>query len=554
QHGVVTAINDLARRLLAVHASQWLGRPLLEVIAGSPLEIDLRAMLAAPFQPSTHNSSYEGAHGLCAVELRLRPLMAAEAWANPRSRGFVAESEDAWANEPVPSVVWPESVATPAGTLLVLRDQTIRANAERALEQRLAELTTLNLLARAANAALQTEDIVRAITRELMRMLPGDRVSIGLFPGTPAFQASANGGILYLAIDETRNNARTLEGQALAADIVAPLLDTLDSGLSQVVHVDDPALDGTQGQAILQREGLRTVAVVPLRSQDTSIGVLFVGHADTRQITPDELRLFETIGALITDAITRTQLYDEAQAANRAKSAFLAMVSHELRTPLTSVIGFTDMLDQGIFGELGERLVEPIGHIRRSGYTLLRMINDILDFSKMEAGHFTVERYAVDLPMVVRAVADAMQPQIQARGLELKLDLDADAPLVYGNTERLEQVVTNLVSNAIKFTDQGSITVRVRHTAERIALSVVDTGIGIAPEDQGALFQEFRQFGDSTGRREPGTGLGLAISRRLIEMMGGTLTFESIPGVGSTFSCMLPIISETLQERVAASD
>jgi signal transduction histidine kinase len=554
QRGIVMAINDLAPRLLSAQASQWIGRPLLELVAGSPLEIDLRAILAPPIQLTTRNTSYESADGLCAIELRVRPLVAADAQATRRGEGVLTSEEERRVNVLLSSALRPASPGGPNGTLLLLRDQTTRAQAERALEQRLSELTTINQLARAANAALQTEDIVRAITRELMRMLPGDRVSIGLLSNGQRATSDANGAMLYLAIDEARDSVPTLEGQALTSEVIAPLLDMLHSGQSQVVNADDPLLEGTLGQAMLRREGLRTVVVVPLRSQDTTLGVLFIGHADTRQVAPDELRLFETIGALITDAITRTQLYEQAQSASRAKSAFLAMISHELRTPLTSIIGFTDMLDQGIFGELAERVVEPIGHIRRSGYTLLRMINDILDFSKMEAGHFTVERYPVDLPMVIRAVADAMQPQIQSRGLELNIDLDDDTPLVYANTERLEQVITNLLSNAVKFTDAGSITVRVRHTSERIHLSVVDTGIGIAPEQQGALFQEFRQLGDQAVRRYPGTGLGLAISRRLVEMMGGTLTVESAPGVGSTFLCELPVVAEALHERVAAFD
>jgi signal transduction histidine kinase len=541
------AVNDLAPRLLSVQAEQWLGRPLLELAAGSPLEADLRAMLEAPIQPATRNSVYESADGLCAVELRMRPLVAADTWVYTRAGGFLF-------NEAAGSAARQALAPSPAGALLVLRDQTIRVQAERVLEQRLAELTTINRLARTANAALQTQDIVRAITRELIQLLPGDRAALGLLSDDQVAGTDTNTTLMYMAIDEARHSAPTLEGQALTAEVIAPLLDIVHSGESQVINIEDAALDGTQGRAILQREGLRTVVVVPLRSQETALGVLFIGHADTRVVAPDELRLLETIGALLTDAITRTQLYEQAQAASRTKSAFLAMVSHELRTPLTSIIGFTDMLDQGIFGELAERIVEPVGHIRRSGYTLLNMINDILDFSKMEAGRFTVECYAVDVPTVIRASAEAMRPQIQARGLELRIDLPHALPLAYANTERLEQVVTNLLSNAVKFTDHGSITVRVRSNGERVHLSVIDTGIGIAIEQQDALFQEFRQLGEQTTRRSSGTGLGLAISRRLVEMMGGRLTVESVLGVGSTFCCELPIVSEKLHERAAAFD
>src|SRR5258706_2465977 len=205
--------------------------------------------------------------------------------------------------------------------------------------------------------------------------------------------------------------------------------------------------------------------------------------------SPKEARLSETVGELVAEAIVRTRLYDQAQEASRAKSAFLATVSHELRTPLTSIIGFTAMLDRGTFGVLPERAHEQLTHMHRSSHKLLRLINDILDFSKIEAGRFTIDLYPVALPSIVTTVASMMQPQIQERGLELKLEIAPDAPLVYANSERLEQVLTNLLANAIKFTDHGSITVRTSCDGERLRCSVVDTGIGIAPEQQRTLFQ-----------------------------------------------------------------
>jgi signal transduction histidine kinase len=185
---------------------------------------------------------------------------------------------------------------------------------------------------------------------------------------------------------------------------------------------------------------------------------------------------------------------------------------------------------------------------------LLRLINDILDFSKMEAGRFTIDLYPVDLPTVIQAVVGAMQPQIHERGLALNLDLIHESPLVYANSERLEQVLTNLLSNAIKFTDHGSITVRTTCDGEHMRFSVQDTGIGIAPEQQSLLFQEFRQIESEHTRRFRGTGLGLAISRRLMELMGGALSVESIPGAGSTFHCDVRLASERLWERATPAE
>ncbi|HEX5690623.1 MAG TPA: histidine kinase N-terminal 7TM domain-containing protein, partial [Roseiflexaceae bacterium] len=213
------------------------------------------------------------------------------------------------------------------------------------------------------------------------------------------------------------------------------------------------------------------------------------------------------------------------QPAARTYSGFLARVSHELRTPLTSIIGFAELLDRGLYGELPARARDPLLHIRRNSRTMLRLINDILDFSKIEAGHFTIELSPVDLAAVVRDVAATLQPQLQERGLELKLEL-GELPLVHGNRERLEQVLTNLVANAIKFTDKGSITIRASYNGRRVFFCVVDTGIGIAPEVQQQLFQEFWQAENEHTQRYRGTGLGLAIARHLMQLMGGTLAVE----------------------------
>jgi signal transduction histidine kinase len=510
QRGVVVAINELAPALLEVRSAQWAGQPLLEMLAGSPLEADLRDLLAEPIAPDAYTSAYQANGELHEVEIRLRPLLA-------------------------------DGGRT--GTLLVLRDRSYRACMERSLEQRLGELTAINQLARAANAALETEDMVRAITHELVRVLPGDRVVIGLL--------ADDGATLRLVIDETSSDTPSLEGQAVSGRDFELLQAILQTNRSQVINMLDQGLEGTTTQAILQREGLRTMLVVPLYSQAAPLGAMFVGHADARKIAPDETRLFETVGELITDAIVRTRLYEQAQAASRAKTIFLATISHELRTPLTSILGFADMLRQGTFGALPERADEPLEHIRRSSTKLMRLINDILDFSKIEAGRFNVECYPVDVYSVIEAVVGAMQPQVLARGLDLKLDIAPDTPLVLANSERLDQVLTNLVANAIKFTDYGSITIRTCRAGELLRLSVADTGIGISPEQQRELFREFQQFAHQHNRGH-GTGLGLAISRRLIELMGGSLSVESTPGIGSTFFCDLRIVGETLQERETA--
>jgi signal transduction histidine kinase len=506
--GAVVACNDAAIDLLATPLRDWNGREFLDVIAGSPLEIDLRALLAPPIAAATRQLIYERADGMRAVELRLRPL---------------------YADDPG------------AGALLVVRDRTDRARLEQAREQRVRELSALNRLARVANIALGTDELLHTITRELVRVLPSARMVIGLL--------QPDGTTLRLVADEPLRTTATLEGHAVTEYDVTQLQHILRAGRPRVISAADPELARTLARAILQHEGVRTVLVVPLASLAAPLGALFVGYTGQRTIAPNEVQLFASVGELVSEAIDRARHAEEVREASRDKSTLLATVSHELRTPLSSIVGFIEMLEQGFFGELPERMHEPLARMRHSSSALLRLTNDILDFSKMAAGHLTIDLEPVDLAPLIRDVVGALQPQIQERGLALTVAIAPDLPQVQANSARLAQVLTNLIANAIKFTERGSITVRAMDDGERVRFSVVDTGIGIAPEQQRLLFQEFRQIENEHTRRHSGTGLGLAISQQLMQLMGGTLTVESTPGVGSTFYGEVPIVPKSLQEK-----
>jgi signal transduction histidine kinase/PAS domain-containing protein/uncharacterized membrane protein len=506
--GVVMACNDAAPYLLATPRRDWNGRKFLDVIAGSPLEIDLRALLAPPVRAATRQITYARADSVRAIELRLRPFYAGHA---------------------------------DAGVLLVVRDRTDRAQLEQAREQQVHELSVLRELAHAANIARGTDELLPAITRALMRVLPSTRVVIGLL--------QPNGTTLRLVVDEAMRTESTLEGQAVIEYDAARLQHILHTGQPRVISVADPQLERTPAQAILHNAGVRTVLVVPLASPAAPLGAMFVGHGDQRKLAPNEVRLFASVGELVSEAIDHTRHIEEVQEASRAKSMLLATVSHEFRTPLTSIIGFIDMLEQGVFGELPEWVHEPLARVRQSGFALLRLTNDLLDFSKMDAGHLAIDLEPVDLATVIQNVLGALQPQIRERGLALTVAIAPNLPRVHGNSARLAQVLTNLLANAIKFTERGSITVRAMDHGERVRFSVADTGIGIAPEQQGILFQEFQQIKNEHMRRYSGTGLGLAISQRLMQLMGGTLTVESTPGVGSTFYGEVPIVPKSLREK-----
>ncbi|HEU5100529.1 MAG TPA: histidine kinase N-terminal 7TM domain-containing protein [Roseiflexaceae bacterium] len=514
RRGMVAAINAAACRLLDIQPATWIGRAARELAGQSPLAAELRALLAAKPTAEPQSITYPGIDGPRVVEVRLHQM-------GSEGRGR-------------------------AGALLLLRDVTERAIMERKLDRRLAELTLLNRIGRAANAAAQTDDLLRTITHEIIDAVAWDRVVVCTF--------QPNGKTLRITIDDSPHDVPSYEGSYLSIPDSAVFLGLLETGEPQALGVADPLLLGTDAADVMGQFGLQTVLFIPLRHQQQPLGALLVGLADAQAIAPEDLRLYETVGQLLSDAITRAQLYEAAHAASNLKSAFLATVSHELRTPLTSIIGYTDMLDRHIFGQLPEFAVEPLDHIRRSGQALLRLINDILDFSKMEAGHFSVDLYPVDLFTVIHSVAGAMRPQIYERGLRLAIELPEELPLVQANSTRLSQILTNLLANAIKFTDDGTITIRAEVLEERVRISVEDTGIGIAPDDQRELFQAFHQVDNQLTRRYGGAGLGLAISRRLLELMEATLRLESAAGAGATFSCELRVApAEVLREAVVGS-
>ena len=235
-----------------------------------------------------------------------------------------------------------------------------------------------------------------------------------------------------------------------------------------------------------------------------------------------------------------------AEAANKAKSDFLANMSHEIRTPLNGVLGMVQAMERDA---LPRRQRDRLALIGQSGATLLAILNDILDLSKIEAGKLELEDGEIDLEPLASAIRQTFQPIADAKGLALALEVEPAARNTYrGDPVRVRQILYNLVSNALKFTRAGSVTVRIGVVDDKIRFSVTDTGIGVAPAEVARLFEKFVQADSSTTRRYGGTGLGLAISQELCRAMGGEILVTSEFGVGSCFSADLPL------ERVAARE
>ncbi|MGE0403695.1 MAG: ATP-binding protein [Kofleriaceae bacterium] len=231
----------------------------------------------------------------------------------------------------------------------------------------------------------------------------------------------------------------------------------------------------------------------------------------------------------------------QAESADRIKSAFLATMSHELRTPLNSIIGFTGILAQQLAGPLNEEQVKQLGMVRQSARHLLDLINDVLDISKIEAGELEIHRAATDVRQIVVRVLDTLRPAARKKELELTLVAPDNILPVQTDARRVQQILLNLVNNAIKFTDRGAVSVELHIEDAHIRIDVIDSGIGISEKDIPKLFQAFRQVHDGLVRPYDGTGLGLAICRRLVGLLRGEICVESTVGKGSTFTVRLPL-------------
>lgn len=302
----------------------------------------------------------------------------------------------------------------------------------------------------------------------------------------------------------------------------------------------------------------RSEIAVPMLIGDKVIGVFDVQSSRVKDFSREDASVYTTLAAQVAVALQNARLYVEQAATvtqlrelDRLKSSFLANMSHELRTPLNSILGFADVMLEGLDGELTPNMDYDLGLIRKNGQHLLNLINDVLDMAKIESGTMNLHPEVVRVHEILDEVASITSTLASEKNLSLFIRDDSDQDVeIYVDRTRLRQVMINLVNNSIKFTERGKISIWAqRIPGERVLITVKDTGIGIPVDKLESIFQEFTQVDTSSTRKIGGTGLGLPISRKLIEMHGGRLWAESsgIHGEGSTFYAELPLEAEIME-------
>ena len=450
------------------------------------------------------------------------------------------------------------------------------------LRQRLSELMALNEIAVAVSSTLDVAELLDRSLAAIVGHLRFDRALVLLVDPSRGILA---GG---------RSVGTTPEMAALIASLEVPI-DDPDSQLAALFQAPGPGLFRDVDQDPIEQNrrfaeslGVTSFLGTPLVTQGRTVGILAVDNRlSGRDVEPGDGPLLFTVGNLVANSIETARLIaaieeqnralegrvaqrtadlaratfiaeearSAAEAASETKSAFLANVSHELRTPLTSVVGFTRIvqrrLEQVVYPAVGEpdpkvaramRQVEDnLAIMAAEGERLTTMINDVLDLAKIESGTVVWKVEPVRIDEVIERAVAATAALFEQTGIELEVRVSGTLPALAGDRDRLIQVLINLLSNAVKFTPAGRVTVTADRRDGDVEVAVADTGVGIAPEDHAAVFEEFRQAGDTLTDKPRGTGLGLPISRQIVEHHGGRMWLESTIGSGSTFRFSLPI-------------
>ena len=404
-----------------------------------------------------------------------------------------------------------------------------------ALEQQTATSEVLRVI---SGSIADTQPVFEKILDSCARLFDAENMMI-LLARDEQFHLAAVRGRLY---------------ETFVSIFPTPITDSVGAiALTERRVVHDPSAariehPSPNSKKLYEMVGDYSRAMAPMLLAGRGIGTIAVLRHPPRPFTDKELALLSTFADQAVIAIENARLFREIEDksrqladANQHKSDFLATMSHELRTPLNAIIGFSEVLLERMFGELNDKQDDYLKDILSSGRHLLSLITDILDLSKIEAGRMELELEEFDVAAALGSTLTLIRERAQQHGVELSLEVDPALGEICADQRKLKQVMLNLLSNAVKFTpDGGHISVRAALAGEMLEVAVTDTGIGIAAEDCDTVFQEFRQVGGNYANKQEGTGLGLALTRRFVELHGGSISLQSTPGQGSTFTFTIP--------------
>jgi signal transduction histidine kinase len=401
-------------------------------------------------------------------------------------------------------------------------------------------LRALGEVSQAVNSTLEVETVLSTIVAKAVQLSGTDAGTIYVFEEvSQEFQLRASYGMDQGLVDAVKGHhlhlGETVISQAALQRKPVQLSDVERDSSSLVLDV-------------ILKAGFRALLAIPLLSEERIIGSLVVRRKDPGKFPQSTVDLLQTFGAQSVLAIQNARLFNEIaqksrelEIASQHKSQFVANMSHELRTPLAAVLGYAELMEEGIYEPLGDKSLAALARIRSNGKHLLGLINTVLDIAKIESGQFTLNIAEYSLDGVVEIVRAATESLAQSKKLTLNTDVAKGLPTGLGDEQRLTQVLLNLVGNAIKFTDTGEVRITVKTADEHFAVSVVDTGPGIPEQERTRIFEQFHQVDAANTKAKGGTGLGLSISKQIVEMHGGTIWVESVLGQGSTFHMKLPV-------------
>ena len=430
---------------------------------------------------------------------------------------------------------------------------------EKEVSERAAELATVNNISQAISGQLDKDALIQLVGEQVRQ----------------TFHAP----IAYVALLDTKSMmihfpyiyGETAESRPFGEGLTSQILRT---GKPVLINED---IDAARARLGVKAMGAPSASYlgVPIQAGSESIGVISVQSTDQEnRFTEADQRLLTTIASNVGVVFHNAQLFEDAQRAraaaeeaDAAKSSFLSTVSHELRTPLTSVLGFAKIIRRRLIDRLfplipeedrkiqqtKTQVLENLDVVVSEGERLTKLIDDVLDLAKIEAGKFTWNMETVAISDVLDRALTATASLFEAKKLNLVRDFDSELPSLSGDRDRLIQVVINLISNAVKFTDTGSIRCAARQEGNNIIVSVTDSGIGISAADQPKVFEKFKQVGDTLTDKPKGTGLGLPICKDIVEHHGGRIWVESSPGQGSTFSFSLPLSAAAATPELPAA-